>query len=101
MYIGKEREARIELLKRQVSAIEEEIFSLTQQMLAEKAVAPIGGIIEWGKFRGRVTAYRQWIGDEASYVVTRLLKNGGDGICCTVYPFHHPRLAVTETPSQT
>lgn len=89
-----DRKEQLAELRRQRNEIERQIDDLEQQELAEIAVAPVGGMIEWQhaanrKLRGRVLSFRNWLG-KVAYEVSIVRKDGRDGGRMDVYPYHNP-----------
>ena len=86
----------IEALNRQISALQLKRDGLVQAHMAESAIAPVGGLINFTrgvgdsrKYLGKVTGYR-FNSHNLAYIVRVIHKGGIEGRQTTVYSWEKP-----------
>jgi len=84
-----EIQARVDDLQAQVDPLLKELDELNQRLLEMSSPFKVGDEIAWngGKRRGRVLSIRRWYGNECSWVVRNIRKDGSEGSKQTVYSY--------------
>lgn len=89
-----ELRAQIAQTETEISALQRKYGDLKDALALEVCAFKPGDIIEWGrkvKFRGRVLkGFNPDYKGECAYRVTRILKDGSDGLPVAVDTWNHP-----------